>query len=264
MTWFVFLALGLALGSFLNVCIHRIPRRESIVNPPSHCPHCKRPIRYYDNIPVLSYLILGGRCRDCRRRISPRYVAVEALTAALCLAVYARFGLSWATVQGLAFVCLLIVIAAIDLEHQVIPFRLSVSGLLLALAWSLLPPLRLRDALLGAVIGAAFVAAAWALWRYLLAGAFRRFGVEQREGMGGGDLPFAAMIGGFLGARSLAVALFAAVGVGVIVGVVLRVSGKTQRGQPVPFGPFLALGGLLGLFFGPLVWDWYLSQVLAL
>ncbi len=263
MIWFVVVLLGLALGSFFNVCIYRIPRGESVVTPPSHCPRCGKRIRAYDNIPVLSYVLLRGRCRDCRRPISPRYAVVEALTALLFVAVYARFGLDWSTVNGLVFVSLVLVMALIDVDHQIIPFRLSIPGLALGLAGSLLPPGRLADAAVGAAAGAAFVLFAWSLWRFVLRPVFRRFGVDQREGIGGGDLPFAAMLGAFLGWRSLIVALFAAVIAGVVVGAVLRYTGRNTRGQPMPFGPFLAAGGLVGLFVGPEVYGWYTASVLG-
>jgi len=261
--WLLLVLLGLALGSFFNVCIYRIPRGLSVAIPPSHCPRCKRRIRPYDNIPVLSYLLLRGRCRDCRGRISPRYVVVELLTALLFVAVYVRFGPSWETVTGLVLVSFLVVLAGIDLEHQVIPFRLSVPGFVLGLAGGFLPPGRFGDALAGAALGAAFVLFAWVLWRFLLAPVFRRFGVDQREGIGGGDLPFTAMLGAFLGWRSLLVALFAAVLSGVVIGLILRGSGRNRRGQPVPFGPFLALGALVGLLFGPGLFSWYVSAVLG-
>lgn len=263
MTWLLTGLLGLAFGSFFNVCIYRIPRGMSIVAPPSHCPNCRKRIRPWDNIPVLSWLLLRGRCRDCRRPISPRYLLVELATAVLFLAVLARFGWSWATPAGWAFVSLLLVAAMIDLDHKIIPFAISIPGLVLGIGSALLPPARLVGALVGAGVGAAFVAFAWLLWRYLLAGVFRRFGVDRKEGMGWGDLPLAAAIGAFLGWRSLVVALFAAVLSGVVVGLLLRWLGRSGRGQEIPFGPFLALGGLVGLFFGHQLFGWYLDFVLV-
>ena len=262
MTWVLAALLGLAFGSFLNVCIWRIPRRESIVNPPSHCPQCGRLIRTFDNIPVLSYVLLRGRCRDCGKPISLRYPLVEGLTGVLFVAAYARFGFEWMTVKAMVLVCLLVATALIDLDHQVIPFRLSVSGLVLGLAGGFLPPPTLGDAALGAVVGGGFIGFAWLLWRYVLAGLFRRFGVNQKEGMGGGDLPYAAMIGAFLGLRSTVVALFASILAGVIIGLLLRALGRTRRGQQIPFGPFLAVGALVGLFFGRAIFDWYLALAL--
>lgn len=259
MIWLLLAVLGLMLGSFFNVCIHRIPRGESIVSPPSHCPKCKKRIRIYDNVPVLSYLLLGGKCRYCQKTISPRYAVIEAITAALFVACYAKFGASIELVRALLLVCLLVVMAGIDLEHQIIPFKLSIPGLVLGGATALHPSVAGLQMLCGALLGAGFVLVAWALWRFVLAGIFRRMGVDQKEGMGGGDLPFAAMIGVFLGLRATVVALFGAVVVGVVVGLLLRWFGRTQRGQQIPFGPFLAVGALIGLFVGAEVFDWYVS-----
>ena len=263
MIWLLLVLLGLALGSFFNVCIHRIPLGQSVVTPPSHCPRCKERIRPYDNIPVLSWLLLRGRCRSCRGPISLRYPLVEAGTALLFVAVFGRFGLTWETVSGLVFVSLLLVTALVDLDHQIIPFRLSIPGIVLGIAFSFLVPGRTVDALLGAAAGAGFVLFAWLLWRYVLAGVFRKLGIDQQEGIGGGDLPFAAMLGSFLGFRSTLVALFAAVTAGVVVGLILQRVGRTGRGQPIPFGPFLATGALVGLFFGASIADWYLAVILG-
>jgi len=261
-TWALFVLLGLVVGSFLNVCIWRIPRGQSVVSPPSHCPRCRKPIRPFDNIPVLSFLLLGGRCRDCRNAISVRYPLVEALTALLFLVVLARFGLTVQTVKAIGFVCLLIVTALIDLDLQVIPFRLSVTGLGLGIAGSIVaPPPVMRDSLAAAAAGAAFIGVAWLMWRYVLAGLFRRLGVDRKEGMGGGDLPYTAMIGAFIGLQALAVALFAAVVSGVLVGLIWRALGRGKAGQPMPFGPFLALGGILGLLWGRVAFAWYASFV---
>jgi leader peptidase (prepilin peptidase)/N-methyltransferase len=261
--WLLPVLLGLAFGSFFNVCIHRIPLGQSIVTPPSHCPRCKKKIRPCDNIPILSWVLLRGRCRSCRQPISLRYPLVEAGTALLFVAVFARSGLSWQTASGLVFVSLLLVMALIDLDHQVIPFRLSIPGVVLGIALSFLPPGRTIDALLGAAAGAGFVLFAWLLWRYVLAGVFRKFGIDQKEGIGGGDLPFAAMLGSFLGLRSALVALSAAVAIGVVAGLILQRVGRTGRGQPIPFGPFLAAGALVGLFFGGSIADWYVAAVLS-
>jgi leader peptidase (prepilin peptidase) / N-methyltransferase len=261
-TWVLVALLGLAFGSFLNVCIWRIPRGESIVAPPSHCPRCNKLIAGYDNIPVLSYIILRGRCRHCRKPISIRYPLVEALTGALFLAAFARFGPAWPAVKAAVLICLLVSTALIDLDLQIIPFQLSIPGIALGLAGAFLPPQMVPDAFIAAAAGAGFVGFAILLWRHVLSGIFRRFGVDQKEGMGFGDLPYAAMIGAFIGWRALVVALFAAVAFGVVGGLVARAAGRNKAGQPVPFGPFLALGGLVGLFFGDTIFAWYVGTML--
>ncbi len=268
MTWALFLLLGLIFGSFFNVCIWRIPRGESLLSPPSHCPVCGRPIRFYDNIPVLSYLILKGKCRDCGKPIAIRYPIIEGLTGLLFVFTYARFGLDWLLLRALVFISLLIVISGIDFDHKIIPFRLSISGIIIGLGVALLPihprPLTaLRSSFFGGLLGAVFILFAWALWRFILARPFHRLGVKQREGMGWGDLPFTAMIGVFLGPKGISVALAGAVVTGVIFGVITRVLRKTKPGQEIPFGPFLALGGLIGLFWGEDIFSWYISTVLS-
>lgn len=264
MTWLLAALLGLVLGSFFNVCIWRIPRGESIGHPPSHCPRCGKPIRFYDNIPVLSYLILRGRCRDCGKPISIRYPLIESLTALLFIFAYARFGLDWTLLRGLVFISFLIVLAGIDLEHKIVPSRLSVAGIIIGLLTAILPGFRfpLLLAFWGGVLGAGFILIAWALWRFILAAPFRRFGVKQKEGMGWGDLPFATMLGVFIGPKGMGVGLASAVVVGVILGVIARVLGKTKAGQEIPFGPFLALGGLVGLFWGETLFALYIRTVL--
>jgi len=256
--WAVAALLGLVFGSFFNVVIWRVPLRKSISSPPSHCPRCQKPIRPYDNIPVLSWLLLRGRCRDCGRPISLRYPLIEALTGLLFVAAYARFGLSLLTVKAIVFVSFLVITAFIDLGHQIIPFGFSVTGLCIGLLGSIAaPPPSLSRAIAAAALGAGFIFFAWLLWRYVLAGLFRRLGVDQKEGMGFGDLPYTAMIGAFVGLKGLVVALAAAVVFGVVIGLIARSAGRNRRGQPIPFGPFLALGALAGLFFGPQLFDIY-------
>lgn len=264
MNWLLLAIFGLVLGSFFNVCIWRIPRGESIGYPPSHCPRCNKPIRFYDNIPVLSYLILRGRCRDCGKPISIRYPLIESLTALLFVLAYARFGLQWSLLRGLFFIGFLVVIAGIDLEHKIIPFGLSVAGIIVGLIFSLFPAFKISfvSALWGGVLGAGFILFAWAFWRFILARPFRRFGVNRKEGMGWGDVYFAGMLGVFTGPKGMSVGLGCAVVVTVIVGIALRILGKTRAGQEVPFGPFLALGGLVGLFWGEEIFGWYIRTVL--
>ncbi|MEO0025678.1 MAG: prepilin peptidase [candidate division WOR-3 bacterium] len=264
MNWVVVGLLGLILGSFFNVCIWRIPRGESISYPPSHCPRCRHPIRAYDNIPIISYLILRGRCRDCHQPISLRYPLIEGITALLFLLSYTRFGFDWQLVRVLCFFSLLIVLAGIDFDHRILPVELSFAGLIVGLVTALIPIFRMtvKEAFWGAVIGAGFVFFAWALWRFVLARPFSRMGVKQKEAMGWGDLPFAAMIGVFVGVRGMIVALAVAVVAGVIFGLAGRIIGRLKKGQEVPFGPFLALGGVVGLFAGREIFDWYLKLMM--
>ena len=256
--WALAALLGLVFGSFFNVVIWRVPLHKSIATPPSFCPRCKKPIRPYDNIPVLSWVLLRGRCRDCGKPISARYPLIEALTGLLFVAAYARFGYSLLTVKAIVFISLLVITAFIDIDHQIIPFSFSVTGIVLGIAGAVVapPPGPIRS-VIAALVGAGFVLFAMLLWRYVLARVFRNLGVDQKEGMGFGDLPYAAMIGGFVGLKGLAVALAAAVVFGVVIGLIARSAGRNKRGQPIPFGPFLALGALIGLFFGTQLFNIY-------
>src|SRR5215470_5136518 len=197
--WVIVFVFGAAIGSFLNVCIVRIPKGQSITTPPSHCPNCQAPIRGYDNIPLLSYLCLRGRCRACSARISPRYFFVELLTGALTVVLFLRFGVMPAFLLYLVFVAALIVVSFIDLELQIIPDVISLPGIAVGLVASFLntpwprehlalPPAPL-DSALGILAGGGFL--------FLVAWLYERFtGVE---GMGGGDIKLLAMIGAFLG-----------------------------------------------------------------
>ncbi|MCL6465225.1 MAG: prepilin peptidase [candidate division WOR-3 bacterium] len=263
MIYLLTLILGLVFGSFFNVCIWRIPRGESINYPPSRCPRCGKRIRFYDNIPVVSFLILRGRCRDCGKPIAIRYPLVELLSGLLFLLTYIRFGLNPAILRPLTFIGFLVILAGIDIDHKILPFRLSLSGLILGIIFSFIPlfQFNIEKAFWGGVIGAVFVLFAWALWRFVLAKPFRRLGVKRAEGMGWGDLPFAAMIGVYVGPKGMVVALAVAVVSGVIAGVLGRIWGKTKAGTEVPFGPFLALGGLVGLYWGEMLFDLYLRAI---
>jgi len=239
---------GLVIGSFLNVCIHRLPKGESIVRPPSCCPACGIPIRWYDNVPIVSFLLLKGRCRGCRSRISWRYPLVEALTGSLFLLTVFRFGLSVRSIFLLIFICGLVVATFIDLDHEIIPHAVTLPGIPLGLIASLITrdpsP---RDAAAGALVGAGLV--------YLVA-VYAEVAF-QRESMGGGDINLLAMIGAFLGWRQALLAFFLAVGAGACLSLLLIATGVLSRKDRIPFGPFLALGAVVALFGGDGLIDWY-------
>ena len=234
--------LGLAVGSFFNVVVHRLPRGESLARPRSRCPECDTPIRARDNVPVVSWLLLRGRCRDCGTRISPRYPLVEALTAALCVAVVLVLGPGREAWLGLAFVLLLVPVAFIDLDHRIIPNKLTALGAAVAIALvAVLMPGDLPEHLIaGAAAGGFLLAAA----------------IAHPAGMGMGDVKLAGVMGLFLG-RAVGPAMLIALLAGAVVGVV--VMARHGRKAGVPFGPFLAVGGIAGLFAGEAVVDWYLS-----
>ena len=246
----VSVVVGLVVGSFLNVCIHRLPKGESIVHPASCCPVCGGPIRWYDNIPLFSFLLLKGRCHGCGSPISWRYPAVEALTGSLFLLTTWRFGLGVQPVFLLIFLCGLVVVTFIDLDHQIIPHAVTLPGIPVGLIGSLITrdpsP---RDAAAGALVGAGLV--------YLVA-VYAEVAF-QKESMGGGDVNLLAMIGAFLGWRQVLLSFFSAVVAGACLSLVLVAARVLERKDRIPFGPFLALGALIALFEGDRVIHWYMG-----
>ncbi len=245
-------AFGLVIGSFLNVCIYRMPRDMSIVFPSSRCPSCNGPIRAWDNIPVVSYLLLGGRCRHCKARISLRYPVVEGLNALLYVSVYWRYGWGWNAVVYSLFCSALVVITFIDLDFQIIPDRITLPGIPLGIiAGSLLLPdpfmrstlLGYKASIAGFLVGGGFF--------YLVA-------VLSKGGMGGGDIKLMAMVGGLMGWKSVLLTTFLGSLSGSVVGIFLMVVKGRGRKSKIPFGPFLALGAVISLYFGQEILKWYL------
>ena len=257
----VFISLfGLAIGSFLNVCIHRIPLSDVSIHSPrrSFCPECKKPISFYDNIPVLSYLLLRGRCRFCKAKISVIYPLVELATAALFLFMFYHFGLTLEFLLAIAFIAVLLPISVIDGKHYIIPNVLIVTGLILgsvivcAIAYQRADVWYLLTRLIGAVAG-------WTvLWLIAVIGS----AILRKKAMGGGDLNLMALNGLFLGAWSelVMVIAFSALG-GAIVGSALIIAGRKSRQSPIPYGPFLAGAAVLVLLWGDRLWSTYLRFV---
>lgn len=243
--WPLAIALAAALGSFLNVCISRLPRGESVVSPPSHCPGCGTAIRFYDNIPLVSFAVLRGRCRACRGPISWRYPLVEALAVGLGLLVLWQLGPTWEGLRAFLLGLALIAVTFIDLETLLIPDRITLPGIVVGLAMQLYPSIR---GLLGGLLGC-----------LLAGGIFYLIALASRGGMGGGDVKLAAMLGAFLGWQLVLVAIFAGVLAGGVTGVLLLLLGRKGRKDPVPFGPFLALGGLVAALGGEPLLAWYLG-----
>jgi leader peptidase (prepilin peptidase) / N-methyltransferase len=237
---------GLALGSFLNVVIARLPRDEAVWAGRSRCPHCRVPLPWHDNLPLLSYLVLRGRCRACGGPISLRYPVVELLGGLLALALWRRFpGTSLLLVYGV-FSALLVTLAAIDLEHRLLPDALTLPGLALGLILALfLPHLTFLEAFGGALLGGAlFLGVAWAYEK-----------CTGKRGMGGGDVKLMALIGAFLGIKALPFVILVSALLGTLVGLVVALGrGRWQGGQwrtlAIPYGPFLAAAALLYLFWG--------------
>lgn len=233
--------LGLVTGSYLNVVIHRLPRGESTVLPRSRCPYCGGGIKARDNLPVLSYLLLRGRCRRCGAPISWRYPAFEALTALLFVGILKRFGVTTEALVALVFGCLMLVLAAIDFDHFLLPDRLTLPGILVGLAaqpW--LPRTSFLDAILGVAIGAGLLILLINFWYWL----------RDEEGMGMGDVNMLAMVGAFLGWQGVLVTFALATVTGALSGLALLIGGRLGFRGRLPFGLFLALGALAALFFG--------------
>lgn len=248
---------GAIVGSFLNVCIGRIPNGESIVNPPSHCPKCKTPISFYDNIPLLSYWILRGRCRFCGEKISPRYFVVELLMAGLSLALFDRFGFGFVYFVTFILVAALIVISFVDLDVRIVPDVISLPGIVVGLSLSVIGYFIVDgsslipspvSSVIGILAGGGF----------LLATAWIYKKITGVEGMGGGDIKLLAMIGAFLGWPSIPITLFFASMVGSIVGIGCMLLTGAGRKLALPFAPFLCSGALLFIFFGEQLIQFYL------
>jgi leader peptidase (prepilin peptidase)/N-methyltransferase len=240
-----FLIAGLLIGSFLNVIIARVPEGRSLWRPGSACPGCGAAIAWHDNIPVLSFLALRGRCRACSVPIPWRYPIVEALTAALFGAAAWRFGPTLDAVTAAALLAGLVAITVVDLERQIIPDVLSLPGILAGvlanLATGRLPWL---ESIMGILVGG---------------GVFLAIILASGGGMGGGDMKLGAMLGAFLGWKIVLLSMLVAVVAGGILAVALIATGVRGRKDPIPFGPFLALGGAVGLFWGERMLRWYLG-----
>jgi leader peptidase (prepilin peptidase) / N-methyltransferase len=241
--------LGLAIGSFLNVCIHRIPRKGSIVQPPSSCPHCGYVLRWADNIPVVSYVMLGGRCRNCKASISIRYPVVEAITMVVFVLHYLVFGLDILLVPRLFFACALIVLFAIDLEHHLLPNVITLPGIVVGLAFSAMLPPGLVDAFIGVLAGGGV------LW--LIGEVYYRY--SGQEGMGGGDVKMLAMIGAFLGWKLMILTLVLSSVLGSVVGLLVILLKRGGMKHALPYGTFLSLGALVASLVGSRILDWYLG-----
>ena len=282
--------MGLAFGSFLNVCISRIPRDHSIISPRSHCPHCKAPISWRDNVPLLSWLLLKGHCRNCGAQIALRYPIVELLTALLFLASYAVFGFSWLLFKACVLCFLVVGLIFMDAETGLLPHEFTYTGIVLGLVLSCVPfdasgtaflmrvlgldrvpagwMLWLIDSIVGAAFGGAFFYIAWALY-YL---------VRRRQGLGMGDIAFSAMLGVFLGLKLTVLVVFLSPILATLFAFVLLLGSRSSRStethtvamttfrseswlmKEIPFGVFLGASSLFALFCGEWIWNAYLGM----
>jgi len=237
---------GAAVGSFLNVCIVRLPARRSVVHPRSQCPHCERQLRWYENLPLVSWIALGARCAGCRRRISVLYPLVEVGTAITFVIAWRTFGATPLLAARLVFLSALIVLAVTDVRERLLPNAITLPAIVAGMAFSLIAPPNFVGALLGVVLGG--------LVPFVVGEAYYR--LRGVEGLGMGDVKMLAMIGAFLGAPLAMLTLFAASFLGVIVGVPLIILTR-NRHYPVPLGTLLAASAFAATFLGQPIIDWY-------
>jgi leader peptidase (prepilin peptidase)/N-methyltransferase len=239
---------GACIGSFLNVCIYRLPAYQSVVTPASSCPACKAGIKFYDNIPIVSYLLLRGRCRNCQAPISFRYPCVETITGLSALCCVLKYGISVQALIVFCFISALIVITYIDIDHKIIPNRITLPGIPLCLLASFaFPELPFTDALFGMISGGGSL--------FLIAWGYKM--ITKKDGMGGGDIKLLAMIGALIGWQGVIFTIYLSSALGTIVGLPLMLAQKKNMKYAIPFGPFLSVGGITYLFFGKRIIDWY-------
>jgi leader peptidase (prepilin peptidase)/N-methyltransferase len=239
---------GVCVGSFLNVCIYRLPRGQSLASPPSRCPHCERPLRWYHNIPIVSWVALRGRCAHCQAPISIQYPVIELVTALVWLLIVWMTPVGWLLASRLVLATALIVLFMIDLEHQLLPNVITLPGIVVGLAFSVVAPPGPADALLGALLGGGVL--------YAIAAAY--YLLRKEEGMGMGDVKMLAMVGAFLGWRAVLLTLVLSSFAGAVIGVVMMGLQKGSMRYALPFGTFLAVGALLAMLFGEQFIAWYL------
>ena len=247
----VLVLVGLCIGSFLNVCIHRLPQRTSIVFPASRCPSCQHALAWTDNIPVVSYLVLRGRCRYCQAPISARYPIIEALTCAVFVLHWYVFGPSPLLFVRLAFACALIVLFAIDLEHQILPNVITLPGIVVGFLCSLFLHPGPVMSLAGIALGGGLLWAIAELW----------YRLRKVEAMGFGDVKMLAMVGAFLGVKLVVLTFVLSSMIGGVVATMLVATRRADMATKVPFGTMLAAAALVASLYGDRIVDWYLSTM---
>jgi len=242
--------LGLIIGSFCNVCVYRIPKNESIIFPASHCPNCHTTIKAIDNIPLLSYLLLKGKCRQCGEKISIRYPIIEFLNGVIYLSIFLVYGRSLQTLIYAPLSSALIIISFIDLDKQIIPDEISLPGIVIGFLLSIvIPYISYFNSILGIIIGGGII------FLIALAG----LAIFKKEAMGGGDVKLSAMIGAFIGWKYILISLFIGFFIGAIAGILLILLKIRSRDDLVPFGPFIVLGSLITILWGENILSWYLG-----
>jgi len=245
--------IGAALGSFLNVVIYRIPQGKSIVLPASHCPRCQRPIKAYENIPILSYIFLRGRCAGCKERISLQYPLVEATMGLLAALLLAYYGWRWELLLYGSMAAVLLALSVIDIQTCRLPNKIVLTGAIMAVALTLI---FFRERWLAMILGGAV-----GLGLMIIMGLIGNL-LFRKDTLGMGDVKLAGMMGLFLGHWHTAGMFILGVFIGAVAGSVMILLGGKKWGQRIPFGPYLAMGGLVSLLWGEMIWRWYLSLVI--
>jgi leader peptidase (prepilin peptidase) / N-methyltransferase len=240
---------GLIIGSFLNVCIHRLPRGQSLMHPPSTCPRCRRRLRWRDNVPVVSWVLLRAKCAQCGAPISAQYPLVEIVTAGLFALVTATTSDPAVLASHLVLGAALIVLFAIDLEHQILPNAITLPGIVVGFLFALVTPVGWLESLFGILLGGGIL--------YGIAAAY--YAIRKEEGLGMGDVKMLAMIGAFLGWKAVLVTLVLASFSGSIVGLVMIASSRGSMKYALPFGTFLAMGAAAAMAFGDPLLTWYMG-----
>ena len=244
----VIFLIGLCIGSFINVCIYRLPIEKSIISPPSFCPKCKKKIKWYHNIPLFSYIILNGKCAYCGEKISIRYPLIELLTGLVFFINFNLFGFSVNFFAYTIFILLLIVATFVDLEHMIIPDEISIGGTFVGFIFSFIrADITWLQSIIGIILGGGILL-------LIIKGYFL---LTKKEGMGGGDVKLLAMIGAFLGYKSLLFIIFSSSLLGTIIGIPLIMAKKDKSSLAIPFGPFLSLGAVIYIYFGEKIIKWY-------
>ena len=245
------LVAGLCIGSFLNVCIYRLPLNKSIVKPRSCCPICSHIIQWYENIPLLSYIFLMGKCRGCRNRISLRYPMIELLTGLFAISTFLKFGLTPQALIYYIFICALIIITFIDIDHFIIPDVISLPGIPLGfLAVFFLPEITYKESLLGILVGGGSLLVVLKTYHF----------ITKEDGMGFGDVKILSMIGAFLGWKAVLFTIFVSSVIGTLTGFLTMIFKGDGLKQALPYGPFLAIGAIAYLFHGDELISWYFNR----
>ncbi|MBT3388046.1 MAG: prepilin peptidase [Desulfobacula sp.] len=241
---------GACIGSFLNVCIYRIPKNISIISPGSFCPFCHSKIPFYCNIPILSYIFLKGRCKSCKHLISIRYPLIEILTATLYILLFLKSGISFEMFYWCVFISVLIIISFIDMDYLIIPDRISLTGIFIfSSAFIFLPEMTLLQSLAGSLLGGGLL--------YTISVSY--YFIKNKEGLGGGDVKLLAMIGAALGVKGVLFSIFCGSMLGAFVGGMIIFFQKKDRNFQIPFAPFLSTGALIYIFYGNQLMRWYFN-----